>query len=400
MRLVLPALLFVTSACAQTTWSPGLLPPEQTTVIDSGSGARVTTITNHPKDDVNLYFHQRAWLPDSSLMVFRSDRTGTRDLHAFIAATGALARLGGPLLGDATVSRTSNRVYVAGLGEEKRHVGYWGLALAPGAESRLEVKETLIAPLPEGWALAGLTETSDGKTLVLGMTTEKPTASVIFRLDIATGALSEVTRFDFKTYHVQASWTTPDLVMFCPFGEDRAERQPDGSLNQRMWLVDTSGRAPWPLYPQLEGEIVTHESFWVNDTVTFLSGIPHEGPALESHLKVVDVKTGRAHIAGAGAWLPGLPAEELARANWWHAAGSPDGRFLVADNWHGDIAIFSAQTARCRILTSGHRAYGKGEHPHVGWRSDSRAVHFGDTTQGNVNVVVAELPEAWLTEAW
>ncbi len=53
-----------------------------------------------------------------------------------------------------------------------------------------------------------------------------------------------------------------------------------------------------------------------------------------------------------------------AKRNWWHASGSPDGRWVAADNWHGDIMLFDGKTSRPQLLTTGHRTYG--------WRRASR----------------------------
>jgi hypothetical protein len=49
---------------------------------------------------------------------------------------------------------------------------------------------------------------------------------------------------------------------------------------------------------------------------------------------------------------------------------------VAADNWHGIIAIFDAKTTRMYILTIGHRTYGRGAHPHMGWNLESKSVEF------------------------
>ncbi|MCC6489202.1 MAG: hypothetical protein IT364_17005, partial [Candidatus Hydrogenedentes bacterium] len=69
--------------------------------------------------------------------------------------------------------------------------------------------------------------------------------------------------------------------------------------------------------------------------------------------------------------------------------------WVVADNWHGDITVFEAKTTRPHIVTSGHRTYGSGDHPHVGWDRLSKQVIFASHMQGNPDVCVATIPEAW-----
>jgi hypothetical protein len=47
------------------------------------------------------------------------------------------------------------------------------------------------------------------------------------------------------------------------------------------------------------------------------------------------------------------------------------------------------------LLTSGHRTYGKGEHPHMGWDRKGEKVVFASNMLGDVNVCVATIPKAW-----
>jgi len=108
------------------------------------------------------------------------------------------------------------------------------------------------------------------------------------------------------------------------------------------------------------------------------------------------LKTGEIRIIGAGAWLPGIEAKELSKVNWWHASGSPDGRWVAGDNWHGIIALFDAKTTEKRILTSGHRTYGHGAHPHVGWDLFGKSVEFTSNKFGNPDVCIGMIPKNWL----
>lgn len=101
-----------------------------------------------------------------------------------------------------------------------------------------------------------------------------------------------------------------------------------------------------------------------------MEGSTDEGDREEGSVKVLDFRTGEIRILGAGAWVDGVPGAQLSKVNWWHAAGSPDGRWVVADNWHGTVALFRAKTTQQRILTTGHRTYGsQGLHLHAGWDS-------------------------------
>src|SRR5262252_6624721 len=91
----------------------------------------------------------------------------------------------------------------------------------------------------------------------------------------------------------------------------------------------------------------------------------------------------------------GPAPKDVAKRNWWHAAGSPDGNWIAADNWHGDIMLFEGKTTRPHLLTAGHRTYGQGEHPHVGWDRKGEKVIFASHMLGDLNVCVATIPKAW-----
>ena len=97
-------------------WKCETLPPERETIIEPESGAEITFLTDSPAYDQNLYFHQRSWLPDGSLILFHSDRTGRRELFGYLEKTGELIRLQRPddstLRRCSTASRHNNIVYV------------------------------------------------------------------------------------------------------------------------------------------------------------------------------------------------------------------------------------------------------------------------------------------------
>jgi hypothetical protein len=204
--------------------------------------------------------------------------------------------------------------------------------------------------------------------------------------------------------HVQWSRTNPHLISFA--GGRGATRDVAGPAQpsigpedyaqseQRLWVVDIRKGVPRNVYEAEEGELVTHESWWVNDQMLFCGG-KSPTPAVLSHVKALNIYSGDVRIAGAGAWWPQASPADAARLNWWHAAGSADGRWIAADNWHGDIMLFEGKTTRPHLLTSGHRTYGQGEHPHVGWDRQGQKVVFGSHLLGNLNVCVATIPKAW-----
>ena len=60
--------------------------------------------------------------------------------------------------------------------------------------------------------------------------------------------------------------------------------------------------------------------------------------------------------------------------------------------------LFDGKTSRPHLLTTGHRTYGQGEHPEVGWDRRGEQVVFGSHKLGGVTVCVATIPRAWQEE--
>ncbi len=395
---------FLADEISGESWSCQVFESERETIQDRSSGADLIFVTKAPAEDNNLYFHQRSWLPDGSMLFFTTNRTGKRELFGYLESTGELVRLQRPEdpgISHATAGRFTNHLYFV----REEAVYEWDFEVtASDSEKRSTVKvnERLVGRLPDTMVGSlGINENSTGRALVIGFQTEGEEKRYhIVWMNKLTGSYKEMTASNELITHVQASWTEPDLVMFAREHTDRPMEIPEGKIHSRMTLVDLSGREPWPIYPQVEGELVTHECWWVGDQLTFCSGTRSEGHAEESHVKVLDLSTGQARIVGPGVWWPGGSPEKISKHNWWHASGAPNGRWVAGDNWHGDIAIFSARTARIRRLTQNHRTYGTGAHPHVGWNPDGTRVVFTSNKRGNPDVVIGVLPDSWRTEDW
>ena len=121
----------------------------------------------------------------------------------------------------------------------------------------------------------------------------------------------------------------------------------------------------------------------------------HPKPAEDSHVKVVNLRTGEVRLLAAGAWHPGIIDDDAAKSNYWHCSGADNGRWVAADNWYGDITIIDTKTVRPHVLTTANREYGHGEHPHVGWDRKSQRVIFTSERNGSADICIAELPGEW-----
>ena len=83
------ALLLASIAAAQ--YAIPVLPPEHKKIADPQTGAQLIFLTTNPARDNNLYFHERSWLADGSVILFTSERE-EGGLLGYVVQTGELLR--------------------------------------------------------------------------------------------------------------------------------------------------------------------------------------------------------------------------------------------------------------------------------------------------------------------
>lgn len=380
-------------------------------MTDPKTGTELLFLTTAPDNDANLYFHEYSWFADESVILFTSTRTNG-GLMGYVTATGELIRFHSPRggLGGATAAARGNAV-LAVRGRDIVEVKLkMELSSSPATRpSRVTATERMVSTLPDGSPSTSLNPSCDGKYVALGLTgfKDETRGPAIAKINLKSGKCTDVCRLPKSpgySGHVQWSRTNPNLLSFAGADSPRGDiaLAPNTSAGptdyaargQRLWVVDIRAGVPRNVYLAEDGELVTHESWWVRDQILFCGGKSPKLPEV-SHVKALDIYTGEVRVVGAGAWWPEASAAEAARLNWWHASGSSNGRWVAGDNWHGDIMLFEGKTTRPHLLTSGHRTYGKGEHPHVGWDRRGEKVIFGSHLLGNLNPCVATIPKAW-----
>ncbi|GMU92815.1 MAG: hypothetical protein AMXMBFR4_18730 [Candidatus Hydrogenedentota bacterium] len=390
IELALMAALFVPASDAgqfPSSYPLDMLPSERRTETDPDTGATLTYLTGDPAADTNLYFHDRSWLADSSLILFQSARAHG-GLMGCLMATGELVRFDTPKggVGGATAALKRNSVYaLRGREVLELQLEIESPPAVRGRPSTVMANERLIAELPDCDIMTALNESCDGTRLSLGVKRygARPEPAIL-AIDIETGAITEVCRIvPPQEFHVHVQWSrsNPNLLSFA-------------GAYPRINVVDVRSGTITAPYNQLRDELVTHEHWWVNDTIVFCGGFKPP-PTEDSDVKILDVHTGVVRIIGRGSWWPGGTDEEIAKRNYWHCAGDEQGRWVVADNWHGDITVIEGKTSRPHVLTVGHRTYGNAEHPHVGWDRKGEQVVFTSHKRGNPDVCVATIPVAW-----
>ena len=241
--------------------------------------------------------------------------------------------------------------------------------------------------------MGGLTESADGQYLSSaagGNAVNHPEKDgYVLIVNIQTGQVRELRHVPGPDFHchVMFSLTNPNLLSY------------KGEKNIALEVVDIrTSQTVWRQADRSGLELTTHHCWWVNDSVTFCGGF-HPKPKEDADVKVIDVHTGEIRIIGRGSWWPGATDEELASRNWWHACGHESGRWVAADNFCGDIGLFHGRTTRTYMLTKGHRHFGGGLHPHVGWDRKGEQVIFTSHMLGSPDVCVATIPQAW-QDAW
>ena len=392
---VLAGGMFAVLSCkAQPTLSPEyalpVFPREDSFRKDPETGTDLLFLTNAKKRDTHFYFHQRAWLADGALIFLYSARE-KGGLMAYVVETGELAQItaaDGSKAGAATAAVDRNSVLCAS-GERVLEIQLAVTVAGSGTSKHAKVtaRERHLCSIPR---MSGfLHESCDARRIAVGQTPADAAGRPgIVAIDAQTGKserLCDIPEGVSWHGHLQWSVTNPNWLSFA-------------GAPYRLWVVDTRDRKPWCPYKELPDELVTHESWWVDDQLIFCGGVQPK-PTEESHVKVLDMHAGTVRVIGAGSWWPGATPKEVAKRNWWHASGSPDGRWIAADNWHGDIMLFEGKTSRPRLLTTNHRTYGEGEHPEVGWDRKGERVCFGSHKLGGMTVCVATIPAAWQKEA-
>jgi len=368
-----------------------VLPSEARPMTDEESGAELLFLTSGPTENKNLYFHERSWLQDSSMILFHTHREPS-GLMGYLVETGELVRFraaDGTPLSRATATASRPTVYaMAGNRVVEVAVDIEASSDPRTVPSAVWARERRLCEIEN--TSGSLNESCDGRYLSLGGTDpEAPDSTAIFLISATDGATERLCGMPPGTTapvtHVQWSKTNPYWLSFA--------NQP-----VRIWVVDIRDGTPWAPYVERPGELVTHEVWWVNDLLIFCGGI-HPFPTEDAHVKTLDPRTGEVRIVGEGAWWPEGTPPEIAKRNWWHPAGSLGGHWVVADNWHGDIMLFEGLTARPRLLTQGHRTYGGGAHPEPGWDRRGEQVVFASHKLGEgVHVCVATIPPTWQEE--
>ena len=371
----------------------------------------MTAFTSGTASNAIIYPTHPQWAADGQHIIFRSNRAGgVWQAFAVHETTGEIVQLtDGPGTGGSlNVARLSNRLYfLRRVANESRLIE---LNLDPlladsaaGTPQGAASYERQIAVLPANLAESGgFALDADETTAYIGVTRldESPTPSPedraayraahpespiaprpggIRSIDLHSGELKTVVDVPFTMGHVQTNPWVPGEIIYCD--------ETGGYAEQRIWSVGADGNGNRPIYPQAGGEWVTHEVCADADHLLFL---------IMAHLP-------RLRRRPTGIALLNLRTEEmrilsqLAGKGFWHCNASRDGKWVVADDFDGNVHLIDRHSGEMTLLSTGHKM--RPDHAHPTFSPDSKRIliQSGLFTDGaSLDVMVISLPFALL----
>jgi len=345
------------------SWSPAL-----ETYRDEKTGAFVRRLTSGDSRDEVIYQTHPMWVKGMNYLVFNSNRLGGgMKPHILESRTGTIRPLSGHPIDDYVVARKSAAIY----------------ALRDDAIFAYDVVRAFHEGAPGKW-VADWPRDSMGHTgmmsldatervLYAGFSYKRDKEYGVLAIDLPTGKSKPITMVDFQVGHVQANPEIPGLVSFC--------WETGGDAPQRMWLVDANDDKARPFYKETYKEWVTHEVWWGPDRMLFTIWPYDDAHKAQPHgVAVVDRATGDHRI------IYQMPA--------WHTAGSPDGRWVMADDFQRNLWLIDPGTGERRLLTQGHNTSPAETHPHASFIPDSKGIIFTSSKFGNADVFLVEIPDS------
>ncbi len=433
VMLVLP----YTGASAQIGQT---FPSEKKVMKDLVTGTMLTFLTSTPAGDSKIYQTHNQWTADLKWLIFKTNRL-KGEAMAVNEETGEMVQVTeGGFMGMLNIARKSMKLYfmrrpilkdgamdivevdLAKVFEDSktgtmREVGYYQRIcgttppdLQAGGDMALDGgeewvwfrvgKEAAEKNLPEGTRLEqnfGPRNMGAGPSGIAGM-------------NIHTGEIKYVVSTPFQIGHIQSNPWIEGQIIFC--------WETGGKSPQRTWIVNADGSGLRPLYPEASYEWVTHEAVISKDEVAFAimghrkialapgdsvvgTGVNGANPGQEkgwgtsgtrekpTGLAVVNINTRQMVIAGQTKSGSGL----------WHVSGSPDGRFLVGDDFARNIYLIDRNSNEMLLLSAGHKVTAA-DHPHPTFSPDGTRIQIQSAMLSpdgkSMNICVIPVPEQWL----
>jgi len=333
---------------------------------DEVTGALVTDLTPDMARALVTYQTHPMWCAGMDYLLFQGERDGVVAPHALHLPSGEARCLVAGGTGSCVLESEGGRLYY--FSGREVHV------LDVAAAFRGDGAPSSVAGLPQEVLRSegGVSLDANDSVLYTGAVLEEDARWALLALDVEVGRWRTVARLDFRIGHVQASPSASGEVMFC--------HETGGDAPQRMWFVDAQGGRPRPFYKETYGEWVTHEVWWGRDRAAFTIW-----PYNEEHRR-------QPHGAASADLATGTPMIH-AQFPAWHIHGSPDGKWLVADDMDRRIWLIRRDNGERRLLTRGHLGRGFQTHLHPSFAPDSASVVFSSSRNGAEHLFLVTIPE-------
>lgn len=239
-------------------------PAEDDVYADPNTGARVRRLTNYPGvGDYHLYFTEDGWYDDGRRLLFRSDRSGSRQLYSIDLETGLITQvtdLDG-FGGSVTVDHEAENLY------------FWvENSLVRFDLSTFRVDDVLYE-VPDGYGPGDTDVNADGSVVYAAIGEDVDLEDDEDRFDGTLAAKPNTKIFSVPTdgseptvlrdvdrwasSHVNASPTRPELFTY-------AEEGPWAHVEHRIWSINAETGETWKVREVPEDGGVGHE-YWMQD---------------------------------------------------------------------------------------------------------------------------------------
>jgi oligogalacturonide lyase len=439
LKVVL-AVMFVLPYTGASAQIGKTFPSEKKVIEDPVTGTMLTFLTSTPAGDSKIYQTHNQWTADLKWLIVKTNRL-KGEAMAVNEATGEMVQVTeGGFTGMLNIARKSMKLYfmrrpilknsamdIVEVDLEKvfedskkgtmQEVGYYQ-RICGTTPPELQAGGDMALDGGEEWVWFRVGKKAAEKNLPEGTKLEQNFGprnmgagpSGIAGMNIHTGEIKYVVSTPFQIGHIQSNPWVDGQIIFC--------WETGGKSPQRTWIVNADGSGLRPLYPEAPYEWVTHEAVISKDEVAIAimghrkialvpgdtvagTGVNGANPGQEkgwgisgtrekpTGLAVVNINTREMVIAGQTKSGSGL----------WHVSGSPDGRFLVGDDFARNIYLIDRHTNEMILLSAGHKVTAA-DHPHPTFSPDGTKIQIQSAMLSpdgrSMNICVIPVPEEWL----
>lgn len=311
-----------------------------------------------------IYQTHPMWTPRMDYVVFYSDMSGGWAPHARQMGSGMVRPLAEGDVGLCALARENDALYfLKDNAVHRQHVR--------AAFQNLRRAEVL-TELPRRLALSGgISLDAEEKVLYAGLAESEEGPWHIQALDLDSRRWTNVLTVDFQVGHVQAHPASPGLIMFC--------HETGGDAPQRMWTTRVESGVALPFYEETFDEWVTHEVWWTDKRVLFTVW-PYDDQREAQMHGIVSMNLQKGDL------------RNHARYRAWHTHGSPDGKWILGDDFDRNLWLIEPMSGERRLLTGGHNGEGFTTHPHAAFSPDGSAIVFNSGRLGYEAVFLVQIP--------